>query len=351
MPKKTVTLCVDAQYLLKQSINAWDDLYAKDEHIGGLYGFFTIIRRLLPIINPDRVILFFDGTHSGKLRYEIYDQYKSNRIGKEWYANPFELTDKEIEKELKKSQSSLKQRILIKQFAEELFFRQVECPDGITEADDMIGYYTQNLKEHEEAVIYTNDRDLLQLIRPNNKVTIYLANKKTIINEHNYFMYFNHHLSNMPLIKAIEGDQSDFIPGIGGVKQKTLLKFFPEIKKKTVTFDEIYDKTKILQEERIENKKKPLKSLDNILNNRDIYDRNMKLVDLSKPLITEECIKELKEISTLPLDSENRGSKNLIRLMVDIGFIECIWNNDYVDYLVPFFGVINSEKEYFKNYG
>jgi len=340
------TLCVDAQYLLKQSINAWKDLYFADNHIGGLFGFFTIIRKLLPIINPDRIILFFDGIHSGILRYRIFSEYKSNRIGKSWYSNPLELTDKEIKKELEKDKSILIQRINIKKFAEELFFRQVE--DDETEADDMISYYCQNLLENEEVVIYTNDRDLLQLI--NNRVSLYLANKKTIITKNNYFLFFKHHLSNTVLVKAIEGDTSDNISGIKMIKEKTLLKYFPEIKKKTITFNEIIDKTKLIQEERIKNKNKPLKSLNNLLNGRDIYERNLKLVDLSKPFITDEAIEMVKDIHTLPLDDENRGSKNLLKLMTDSGFINVIWNQDYVDYLEPFIRIVNSEKDYLKNY-
>ena len=342
------TLCVDAQYLLKQSFFGNKDTFVNDQNIGCIYTFFTIIRKLLKEFSDiDRVILFFDGAKSGKLRYLLYSPYKSNRIGKEWYANPLELTDKEIEKELAKDHSILTQRIRIKQYAEELYFRQIE--DEVVEADDLISYYCQNLKDDEEAIIYSNDRDLCQLI--NNKVSLYLANKKQLITPNNYFLFFKHHLSNTVLIKSIEGDTSDNISGVQGVKEKTLLKFFPEIKKKTITFNEILDKTKLLQEQRIENKLKPLKSLDNILNGKDIYERNMSLVDLSKPLMTPEAIELVKDISELPLDSENRGSKNLLKYMADDGFISLIWNDgDYVDYLSPFFSVINSEKEYLKNY-
>lgn len=343
------TLCVDAQYLLKQSFFGNKDTYSDGfGNIGAIYTFFTIIRKLLKEFSDiDRVILFWDGAKSGKLRYLLYDQYKSNRIGKEWYANPLELTDKEIEKEIDKDKSILTQRIRIKQYAEELYFRQVE--DEITESDDMIAYYCQNLKENEEVIIYSNDRDLLQLI--NNKVSLYLANKKQLITPNNYFLFFKHHLSNTVLIKSIEGDTSDNISGVQGVKEKTLLKFFPEIKKKTITFNEILDKTKLLQEQRIENKLKPLKSLDNILNSKDIYERNMSLVDLSKPLMTPEAIEICNDTHILPLDDENRGSKNLLKMMSDDQFISLIWNDgDYVDYLMPFINVINSEKDYLKNY-
>ena len=100
----------------------------------------------------DRCILFWDGEYSGKLKYELYPDYKSNRIGKSWYSNPLQLTEKEIKKEQEKDKSILKQRIRIKQYSEELFFRQLE--NNVTEADDCIAYYCQNLKENEEVIIY-----------------------------------------------------------------------------------------------------------------------------------------------------------------------------------------------------
>ena len=48
------------------------------------------------------------------------------------------------------------QKVRVKQYLEEIFVRQCEFK-GI-EADDIIGYYSQNSKE--DITILTNDRDL-----------------------------------------------------------------------------------------------------------------------------------------------------------------------------------------------
>ena len=53
---------------------------------------------------------------------------------------------------------------------------------------------------------------------------------------------------------------------IKGLGEDTLVKLFPELKERKVTLNEIIDNAKKQQLERIENKKKPLKILDNIIN-------------------------------------------------------------------------------------
>ena len=83
------------------------------------------------------------------------------------------------------------------------------------------------------------------------------------------------------LIKILSGDVSDNIKGIRGVKEKTLIKYFPEITEKTLTLEYIMSKIEILQNER----KTRLKTLDNILNRvtvgcqgEDIFEINEKII-------------------------------------------------------------------------
>ena len=52
-------------------------------------------------------------------------------------------------------------------------------------------------------------------------------------------MYFNHHYGNALIIKIICGDSADNIDGISGVGEKTLLKYFPELKFKHLTVIDI----------------------------------------------------------------------------------------------------------------
>ena len=342
------TLCVDGNSILKVSFFGNKNTFVNDQNIGALFTMLTLIRKILKEYGSfDRCILFWDSINeAGKLRFHIYEGYKANRPHKSWYSK-IELTEDEIKKEQEKDKSILTQRIRIKNYAEELFFRQVDPHDGI-EADDCIAYYCLNKRKNEEIIIFSGDHDFCQLI--DKDISLYLTRKRTLINKLNYFLFFNHHLSNACLVKSIVGDQSDNIPGIPGIQEKTLLKCFPQLKKRKVEYEELIEWAKEIQEKRKEEKKEPLKNLQLLIEGKELYELYKKIIDLHNPILTDECKELIKDINELPLDDENRGSKNLLRMMTEDGFISLIWNEDYVDYLEPFFSVINSEKEYLKKY-
>jgi 5'-3' exonuclease len=74
------TLLVDGNALFKRGFSGAKGLYNKDgTHIGGVYQFLTTLRMLLEQEMYHRVYVFWDGNFSGKLRYEIYEPYKSAR--------------------------------------------------------------------------------------------------------------------------------------------------------------------------------------------------------------------------------------------------------------------------------
>jgi 5'-3' exonuclease len=331
------TLLVDGDALIKTAYHGASNLYYKGEHIGGLFQFFSLLRKVITENRFDKVVIFWDGQFSGRLRYDIYPQYKMNR-------------DKDFYTEREPSDPDLfLQKERVKLYAEELFLRQYE--DEVCEADDCIGYYCTQLDDDEKVVILTNDRDMCQLI--DDKVAIYVLNKRTIVSKYNYREYFPHHQSNSALIKIITGDSSDNIKGIKGVKEKTLLKYFPELSEKKLTLTDIFSKIKQIQEER----KTRLKTLDNILNGvtdgvqKDkLYEINEKIINLKKPLLTEVCKTNLDDVIESPIDPEDRNTKNVLRMMIEDGFVMAIpgGRDGYVEYLRPFLGIIKKEKKYFK---
>jgi len=330
------TLIVDGDSLLKTAYHGAKDLYHKETHIGGIFQFLTMVRKMLNEYKFDRVYVFWDGTFSGRLRYDIYKDYKSNRDKDFYNEQPPSDLDLYLQKE----------RVI--SYCEELFIRQYR--DQITEADDCIGYYVKNMSEDEKVVIMSNDRDICQLI--SSRVGVYVINLKKIITEDNYLNHFKHHPSNLKLIKIITGDTSDNIKGIQGISENTLLKFFPEIKEKTLTLEYIFSKIEIIQKER----KSRLKSLDNILNGVTkgvqkgmIYEINEKLIDLKKPLLTETSKNELDYIFNASIDPEGREVKNVIKMMIEDGLMMAIpgGSDGYINFLQPFLSVIKKEKSYF----
>lgn len=345
---KIRTLLVDGENLLKRSFHGARDVEtAQYGHIGGLYSFMTTVRRLIKDHMVNKVVICWDGEGGGILRHRIDREYKANRETKEWHKK-IELSAAEIRREEAKKESLLKQRQRIKAYAEELFLRQIEVDD--VEADDIIAQYCLDHNNKEEIFLLSNDRDFAQLLDLN--ITIIFPNIEQPVTKVNYMMHFDHHYSNALVMKIICGDTADNISGVGGLKEKGLLKLFPELRYKTMTVREICRKADEMNAERIANKKKPLKALENIVNNVPRLRTNFKLVNLREPMLTEDAHEEIQQLE-VPLSPEDRGSKNLYKLMIEDGFLT-VYNGTFPQYVEPFYTVIMNEKqlltEYYKKY-
>jgi 5'-3' exonuclease len=339
---KTRTLLVDSSYLLQRSFHgAKDTSTSAFGHIGGLYQFFTTVRKMIKEHMINKVVLVWDGQGGGIQRYVIDHAYKANRKNKEWYKK-IELSDRDIKREEEKEASILKQRVRIQKYAEELFLRQIEIQD--IEADDIIAAYCLKYNNKEEIFLYSSDRDFAQLLDLN--ITILFPNIDQPVNKANYMMYFNHHYSNALMLKIICGDTSDNIDGIEGMGEDTLLKYFPEIKFKHLMVREICKRADEINRERILNKKKPLKALDNLLHNIDRLKMNFQLVNLREPMINDEVRTELDNIDS-PLSFDDRGSKNLIKMMKEDEFLS-VYGSTFVQYVEPFYTVIMCERDLYQ---
>lgn len=330
------TLLVDGNALFKTAYHGGKNEYNhRGEHIGGVYQFITILRKLLNERFYHKVFVFWDGMYSGRLRFEIYRDYKGDR-GKNFITGTIPLDKDQI-----------KERIIIQEYLEELYIKQLE--DDIVESDDFIAFYCNTKPDNEIITICTNDSDLCQLI--NDDVKVYLCNKKVYVDPSNYQSVFKHHISNALVVKAISGDDSDSIKGIKGVKEDTLIKHFPEILEKKTSIEEIIKKAEIIQEERVKVKKPRLLALDNIINcvtdgiqGHKMYEINTKLINLKEPFITEEAVEELSFLIKNKL-SDDRSIKNLLVLMKRDGMDVRIGNN-YESYFLPFKELMEREKKF-----
>jgi 5'-3' exonuclease len=336
----THTLLVDGNSLLKTAYHGAKNLYHKETHIGGIFQFLTIVRKVINENRFDRIIVFWDGKFSGRLRYLLYKDYKGNR-DKDFF----------VDKEPSNPELYL-QKERVKLYLEELFIRQYE--DEIVEADDAIGYYCNNIKDDEKVLIITNDGDIFQLL--GDRVGIYSLKKKKIITQDNYVDNFEYHHSNIKLVKMLSGDSSDHIKGIKGIGVPTLLKYFPEIVERSLTLEDIFSKIKHIQEEREKDGLPRLKPLDNILNKvtlgcqgEDIFEINERIINLRKPLLTEESRDGLNLIFDSPIDPEGRTTKNIMKMMLEDGLFTAIpgGRDGYINYLNPFLRIIRKENDFF----
>ena len=365
--KKFNTLLIDGSNILELSSLGDNTVSSDGKPIGGIFQFFLQLKMLLQKGNFRYIYVFWDGKNSGQLRYNLNREYKGNRdkdfeeeglsdYMKEVNKRIGYMYDRFIKKEdpvrLQEKQKHKEifywQRDIIMQMLEELFVRQCVCDE--TEADDFIGYYVSHKKPNEKIVIVSNDRDLTQLIADD--VIVYVQSLKAFVNTKNHTDIMGYNYQNVALKKMICGDSSDNIKGIKGVGEKTLLTNFDEIKKRKVTLEEVIEKAKTINEERVKNKKKPLKWADNIVNRvtdgcqgEKIYEINEKIIDLKKPLMSTEAKNLLESIMYAPIDPTDRNMENLYNIIIEYNIDKLKDPTTFGNFFSEFMYLIDKEKK------
>ncbi|MBI3442598.1 MAG: DNA polymerase I [Candidatus Sungbacteria bacterium] len=208
---------IDSHAIIHRAFHALPPLTASGsgEPVNAVYGFASILLRILKELRPDYVAAAFD--MPGKtFRHEQYEAYKAHRA-----PTPDEL----------KSQFS-KVHELVEAFGIPVFQKE-----GY-EADDVIGTMTRELADEKdcEVIIITGDSDALQLVRPNVKVYTMKQGVNDIAVYGEDEVRQRYGLSPEQLIdfKGLKGDASDNIKGVKGIGEKTatdLLQKFGSIDK------------------------------------------------------------------------------------------------------------------------
>jgi DNA polymerase-1 len=330
------TLLVDGNNLMKIGFHGVKDYFHNGEHIGAIYHFINTLRKFIDEQNLDKVVVFWDGEDSTSIRGVLYPKYKQNR---------------KLVMEDAIFMSYLRQKNRIKQYLEEIYVRQIEVSGR--EADDLIAYYCQ-VSENEDKLIFSSDRDLTQLI--SEKVSVYSPSLKSTFKNGDTIKFddfsFPHY--NVKTLKIMTGDKSDNIEGIYLLGEKTLVKFFPEILEKPISYTDILARAEELLKEQKDNQ-----TLKNLLTGKtksgifenEYYVVNEQIVDLSNPLLKDEDKEEVKQIVDETLETEGRSYKNIIRYMVDDGLFKYLPKGDdsWTYFLKPFMKLTRKEKTKSKN--
>jgi 5'-3' exonuclease len=329
----TTTLLVDGDNLFKIGFHGVRELYNESKHIGGLFHFINTLRKHILENEFDKVIVFWDGKNNSQRRKDIFPEYKQNR----------KQTLNEYQKE-----SFDWQRQRVKLYLEELFIRQIMI-DGC-ESDDLIAYYC-HISEDEFKTIFSSDKDLTQLI--SEQVSVYSPIKRQLYKNGDKIDIDDLEIphENIVVYKTIMGDKSDNIDGIHFLGAKTLVKFFPEILSEKIDINFVKEKTKELA------KNITSTAVTNLLEGKTkrgvigdfFWERNVKLVDLSVPLLSDENKSEVNDYYREDLDPEGRGYKNLIRLMIEDGIFKYLPKQDeqWVEFVNPFMKLTRKEKRRF----
>lgn len=367
------TLLVDGSNLLELSFSVSKKTSSSGKEIGGIFAFLLQMKILLQKGNFRYVYVFWDGERSGQLRYQLNTEYKANRdktfddVNLSDYMKAvntrIDAMQNKIYKKSQRTETEKEnfhwQREIIIQCLDELFVRQCLCDE--TEADDFIAYYVQHKKPEENIVIFSNDRDLSQLIHKSEmyegKDDVILAIKPQkadirFINTRNHTELIGYDYRNVALKKIICGDASDNIKGIKGVGEKTLFDNFPEFKTREVTLNEVIDKAKQINEDRKIQKKKPLKWAENIVNKvtdgvqgENIYEINKKIIDLKDPLMPDDAKELLDNMMYAPIDPEDRSLLNLYNILTTNDIDDLKDESVFGKFFIEFNFLIDKEKK------
>jgi len=334
------TLIVDGDWNLKRNHHRTTALDVYGHRCNGTYGFLISLYSAINKLLPDRVVVCWDGIKSGKFRYEIYKPYKANRK-KDWEIEEYAIIEEGLkDPESKEKYEILMQKIRAQNIVDDLFVRQLQA--DYIEADDLIAQYclrSEELETEEEIIIFSRDKDYYQLI--SEYVSISNPDSIGLITKDNFRRKMGYTLENELMFKCFEGDSSDNISGVKGIKRETLIKLFPEIADKKFTYQELVNQCK-------EHKKfKKLKTLHKIVEAEEVLYRNAKLMNLKKPFISPKAIQSVEETLIGRLDND-RSIKRASLNMSKQGFLKMMEaeNISVNNFLAPFYRLMSREKEY-----
>jgi DNA polymerase-1 len=266
-------LLVDATNNFLRNYAVIPTLDSNGEPNGGTFGFLRSLSIFLHLVDPDEVILVWDGPGGSQKRRTILKDYKAGRKPVRLNRNyEFELENVE--------QNKVRQRLRLGEYLSNLPVRQMSLPK--IEADDVIGYLCHHFKD-DEKVIVSNDKDFIQLV--SDKVTLYSPTKKDFIDEQKVVTTYNIHPRNFALARAMVGDDTDNIKGIKGIGLKRVVKMFPFIKEKEkVSLDQLFNFCE-------ENGKK----YERFLNEKQVIIENHKVMQLETPIVGFSSVQKIRE--------------------------------------------------------
>lgn len=202
---------IDGHSILNRAFYGLPDLTNSEGlHTNAVYGFLTIMFRILEEEKPGYLTVAFD-VHAPTFRHEMYAEYKGTR---------------------KPMAEELRQQVpVIKEVLHAMGVRTIECA-GL-EADDLLGTLSRRCEEAGmEVSVISGDRDLLQLATEHVKIRIPKTKQGRTEVEDYYARDVKERYQVTPQefidVKALMGDASDNIPGVPSIGEKTATKIIAE---------------------------------------------------------------------------------------------------------------------------
>jgi DNA polymerase-1 len=240
------------------------------QEVQAIFGFVKTLRKMMVLYPTLTPLVLWDGR---SWRKEVFTEYKSNRD-----ADPKQKLDRERYKS---------QRPAIAKALWLLGVCQIAADN--MEADDIAGMLANKLSGDKRAVLATGDRDWWQLINERIEWVDFVHERRIT---HENFQQETGYLTTRRYLqgKALMGDTSDCIPGVGKIGEKGAAEILAQYE---AVIDFVKDKKDILAKLPADTKEAKLhkavggKSIYNFVTNANggltAFVRNMNLMDLTRP--------------------------------------------------------------------
>ncbi len=192
---------IDSHALIYRAYHAVPQLTSKNRNVNAVYGFFSILLRLIDKYEPAYIVCAFDSPTSTFIKKKKFTWYKANRE---------KVPDELIE-----------QFEYVKEILRAFNISIIESLDY--EADDVVSSIAKKFKKDFDIFVITGDKDLLQLV--DDKVSLIMPGKSFSdpkeINNSNVEEILGFKNKYLLTFKSLKGDPSDNIPGVPGIGDKT----------------------------------------------------------------------------------------------------------------------------------
>jgi len=294
---------------------------------GGYKGFLKSLQKLSREIQPNMVVVVWDGVGGSKRKRKMFAEYKDGR-------KPIKL-NRNINQGFSPSEEAENKNIQFSKlidYLNEMPIIQLMADD--VEADDIIARVC-NLRslQGKTKVIVSSDKDFFQLC--NEDTVLVRPVQEEVMNVNRITEKFGIHPNNFALARAIAGDKSDNLDGVGGAGLKTVQKRLPFLKEsKSYTLNELYAFCESQSESNI-------KLFSDVLSNRDKIELNYKMMQLYVPNISPQTSKKVKD--TFDNFAPEFNHTATIKKMIMDGITDYNW-----DTLFQIFRSIVAETKSFK---
>jgi len=315
-------LLIDGLNLFFRNFAMMNFVNEQGVHIGGLGGFLRSLNSLINQVQPTSVYVVFDGVGSSTNRKNMLPEYKSGR-------NLVRITNWDVFESLDDEHDAKVDQIV-------RLIHYLKCLPVKTlsldkvEADDIIAYLSDILpiKHNSQVFIVSNDKDFVQLV--NNNVTLYRPAEKEYYTPQTVKDNFGILAENFIIYKTLLGDQSDKVEGVKGLGQKGILKKFPELAERTISFKELIEICAAKHKEHV--------TYSRVVFDVERLEKNFQIMDLANPLIDDNDKAYLEEETETPTPTLNL--EGFLRLYNEDGLGKMIKNPEFT--INDTFKILNS---------